>query len=314
MKDRLLLFFDLMWGAPLDLPECLPPGFAFTTDRLRFAEADAAVFHIPEWRYGTGALMPKKPAGQAWIAWSMESEVHYPLLADPDFMRHFDLSMTYRLDSDIPVTYVHPGLATALRRPVRRKTEAVPAVAFISSNWDASGRREYMQELASLIPVDSYGGFMRNRTLKHDRGAVSKRAALARYRFTLAFENAIARDYVTEKFYDPLIAGSVPVYLGAPNIADFAPGEHAYIDARDYPSPVELASHLRQIADDEDAYRAYHAWKKRSFRPAFEELLALSRIHPFARLCQRLSRLWGEPNQSLASATATGSLADDNDL
>lgn len=50
------------------------------------------------------------------------------------------------------------------------------------------------------------------------------------YRFTIAFENAIADDYVTEKFYEPLLSGSVPVYLGAPNIDRFAPSRSSFID------------------------------------------------------------------------------------
>lgn len=55
----------------------------------------------------------------------------------------------------------------------------------------------------------------------------------------MAFENVIAMDYVTEKFYDPLIAGSVLVYLGAPNIADFARARFALLMPlkRKTPSP-----------------------------------------------------------------------------
>jgi hypothetical protein len=34
--------------------------------------------------------------------------------------------------------------------------------------------------------------------------------------------------YVTEKFFDPLIAGSVSVYLGVPDVDKLAPGLHAY--------------------------------------------------------------------------------------
>ena len=41
---------------------------------------------------------------------------------------------------------------------------------------------------------------------------------LAGYKFTLAFENAIGDDYITEKLWRPYKLGSVPVYLGSPSI------------------------------------------------------------------------------------------------
>ena len=59
---------------------------------------------------------------------------------------------------------------------------------------------------------------MQNRLLEEDTGRNSKLNLYRKYKFVIAFENAIEEDYVTEKFYDPLLAGSVPVYLGAPSI------------------------------------------------------------------------------------------------
>lgn len=41
---------------------------------------------------------------------------------------------------------------------------------------------------------------------------------LAQYKFTLAFENAVCVDYITEKLWRPLIVGSVPVYYGSPSV------------------------------------------------------------------------------------------------
>ena len=40
----------------------------------------------------------------------------------------------------------------------------------------------------------------------------------ARYKFTLAMENYVCDDYVTEKLWRPLRLGSVPIVFGAPNI------------------------------------------------------------------------------------------------
>lgn len=64
------------------------------------------------------------------------------------------------------------------------------------------------------------------------------------YKFVFAFENAREIDYVTENFYIPLIAGSVPVYLGAQNVAEFAPDRRSFVDASEFKTPEELARYL----------------------------------------------------------------------
>jgi hypothetical protein len=133
---------------------------------------------------------------------------------------------------------------------------------------------------------------LNNRSLEHDTGRQSKLDTIAQYQFTLAFENAVAPDYVTEKFYDPLLAGSVPVYLGAPNIETFAPGDHCFINVAEFADPRSLAGHLRAVSQDEDQYQQYLAWKSRPLRPAFVRLLEQQTKHVFARLCEKIeSRL-----------------------
>jgi len=39
-----------------------------------------------------------------------------------------------------------------------------------------------------------------------------------KYKFSLAFENAICDDYITEKLWRPLLVGSVPVVMGSPKV------------------------------------------------------------------------------------------------
>ena len=82
------------------------------------------------------------------------------------------------------------------------------------------------------------------------------------YKFYLALENSESDFYVTEKLYQPLAMGAVPVYIGAPNVRDFAPAG-SYIDARAFGSPQALATFLLSLASDEDAYTRYLAWKAR---------------------------------------------------
>jgi hypothetical protein len=38
---------------------------------------------------------------------------------------------------------------------------------------------------------------------------------VGKYKFALAFENAVCRDYITEKFWRPLKVGTVPIVYGS---------------------------------------------------------------------------------------------------
>jgi hypothetical protein len=54
---------------------------------------------------------------------------------------------------------------------------------------------------------------------------------ISKYKFVLAFENTNSKDYVTEKIYHAFLAGTIPVYMGAPNAKNFIPFENSYINA-----------------------------------------------------------------------------------
>lgn len=278
----------LLWNPPPWAPRPGEgEGYSLTHDRALLPEAGAVVFHVPT--LGPVLRLPK-PAGQLWVAWSMESAAMYPPLADPGYLRAFDLTMTYRFDSDVPTPYFEPQLLADLGAPPSPKTESSPAALFLSNEEERSGRTGYLRELMAHLPVDSYGRALRNRTLVEDRGRATLRQVIRAYRFTLAFENSIDTDYVTEKFYGPLGAGSVPVYLGAPNVADFAPGERCYVDARDFAGPRELAAHLAALATDEEAYAGLHAWRGRPLRPEFLRRHEIGSTPPFHRLAAILAR------------------------
>ncbi|OGC94445.1 MAG: hypothetical protein A2W25_08730 [candidate division Zixibacteria bacterium RBG_16_53_22] len=82
-----------------------------------------------------------------------------------------------------------------------------------------------------------------------------KIAIMAKFRFALCFENCAFPGYVTEKIFDCLLAGCVPVYFGAPDITDFIPKE-CFIDFRDFRDFGELEKALREFPEHEwDAKR-----------------------------------------------------------
>jgi hypothetical protein len=74
--------------------------------------------------------------------------------------------------------------------------------------------------------------------------APSKRDVYHRFRFALCFENMRdVRGYSTEKLFDCLQWGIVPVYLGDPALAEILPPE-SFVDYRALGTPEALRSHL----------------------------------------------------------------------
>jgi hypothetical protein len=293
---KTILFYNTMWDLPLDYPpEGLPPPFVLTTDRGCADEAVALVFHLPTLSPGLIEKQLTKKKDQVWVAWCLECDTHLPQMSDPSFVGRFDITMTYRLDSDVVVTYLEPDLPDLLRQPPAEKEDGKLLNAFISSRWNHSRRIEFLLQLMPHIDIHSYGRVFRNRNVANDHGRTTKLEILKAYKFTLAFENAIGKDYVTEKFFDPLMAGSVPVYLGAPNVGDFAPGDHCFINAADWRSPEALARYLKEVARDEHLYAGYFEWKARPFRPQFSRLADLTREHFLVRLCRKVDERLRQP-------------------
>ena len=79
-----------------------------------------------------------------------------------------------------------------------------------------------------------------------------KHELLSRYKFTIAYENTAYPGYVTEKVIDAMVAGSVPVYMGAPDIVDHMPAE-AFIDAQTLSYPETIAAHMEQMTESQAA-------------------------------------------------------------
>ena len=103
----------------------------------------------------------------------------------------------------------------------------------------------------------------------------SKHEVMRNYKFAICYENIYGDSgYITEKFFDAMVAGCIPVYLGAPNIKEYVP-EECFIDKRDFGNYSELHDFLRNMSQDEyfsyleaiDAF--FKSAKSNSFRAEF---------------------------------------------
>jgi alpha(1,3/1,4) fucosyltransferase len=103
--------------------------------------------------------------------------------------------------------------------------------------------------------------------------ARSKYETQAGYTFTICYENMALPGWLNENIFDCFLAGTVPIYLGPPDVTDYVPAE-CFIDKREFPTYPELRAFLKSLTPREvqrykDAGRAYLS--SELFRPFRKE-------------------------------------------
>lgn len=294
-----MLFYTPFFGQPPTIGHLNAEGSAiWTLDRGQLSDADVVVFHVPSY---SPRRWPRKYPGQIWVGWSQEANSHYPRQADADFMRRFDVTMTFEQSADVWTPYLpSPQAWEAIHAtPAATRREGASVAIFASAGVDRSGRLPLLAELMRSVRIDSYGKLFNNRSLPGpDRGNATKIETLRRYPFAIAFENAIEPDYVTEKIFDALLAGAIPVYLGAPNVAEFVP-EGCYIDAATFGGGRALGAHLNSLIEDPERAASYHLWRGRPLAGALLARAGSASGEPFLRLLElcRLRRGGAAPRR-----------------
>lgn len=212
---------------------------------------------------------------------SMESSQYYP---DNDLAnarrKGFTVVMTTSLASDVPVGYFSWAEYDLMALP-KKKTAKSLAAAFISNCGGHNFRLEGLTKLREYgVTIDSYGACLRNKD-----GRVNKVETLRDYKFSLAFENSNEDDYVTEKFWQSLVAGSVPIVIGAPNIHDFEPSPNSILQIKSSNDIEQVAKKIKHLATHDDAYNNTMSWKFEGPSNEFKALVDMAVVHSSCRLC-----------------------------
>jgi len=189
-----------------------------TIDKSRYNEASLVIIHMRS-KFVIEHFPKYRPNNLRTVFLLYES----PMNSDDysQFKDFFNLSATYRIDTDFPRT---------LNAMVWNENTDFDAdydfhgskkgfaAALISNCGDSSGRLEYIKELKKYVAVDVYGRCgdkdcpksFRNGTITSDC-----RAILAdEYKFYLSFENSLCTGYITEKFFWTVKMNTVPVVHG----------------------------------------------------------------------------------------------------
>lgn len=139
-----------------------------------------------------------------------------------------------------------------------------------------------------------------------------KLEAFSNHRFALAFENMTGIDgYLTEKLFDCLRAGCVPVYWGAQDIGDYLPKD-IYVDYREFGTPEALHEYLSDVGVD--AFRSYLE-AARDFLCTEESQLSSSEYaRTIHNRCQEIVSFGGSPSISGSLATEISQRSDIDEL
>lgn len=143
--------------------------------------------------------------------------------------------------------------------PLELCTERVKAIRWFEQNhpedFDLYGigwnKHYFKGALSRLNRFEVLTKLLKPKYPSYKGSVESKKRIYEKYKFAICYENA--RDipgYITEKIFDCFFAGCVPVYWGAPNIADFIPTD-TFIDKRNFKSYDELYGYLKNMSGRE---------------------------------------------------------------
>ena len=161
-------------------------------------------------------------------------------------------------------------------------------------NKVSSDRNSLVEKLVERGLVDSYGKCQHNKDFtsvqKYPPSSAARDGLMKKYAFVTAFENSFYPGYVTEKLWDPLILGSLPIYLGSPNAKSVFP-EDSFVDVNDFVSYDHLCDWIEYLAENRKSYNGYHSWRNNSIPTRVKEFWQFTNQDVNCRLCR-----WGAEN------------------
>ncbi|XP_062408457.1 4-galactosyl-N-acetylglucosaminide 3-alpha-L-fucosyltransferase 9-like [Sardina pilchardus] len=290
-EKPILLIWLWPFGFKFDIKDCMTyfniDSCVLTDDRSLYSAADGVFFYQQTIDRKLN-ILPKgpRPAFQKWIWFNNESPTNTKRVVGFDDL--FNLTMTFRQDSDITARYELSIVRSQEQFVLPQKKQIV---CWISSNnaagTGASTRLNYYHELKKHIDVKVYGRAVSGASfLRHE----DYYSTIASCKFYLAFENSLHEGYITEKLNGPMASGTVPVVLGPSreNYEQVIPAD-SFIHVNDFPNPKALAEYLLQLNQNEDMYMRYFAWRK--YFKATPHLLTVPKefLQPICTACDHIA-------------------------
>lgn len=172
----------------------------------------------------------------------------YIHLYDPYQFDIWDLTNEEIKNKDIPViqiasNFVYPAASNTIYE--ERRAATTWFLEHHPQDYTLYGKGHWKLYRDKLTPA------MREIFDSRYKGVVkNKEEMMRRAKFALVYENMRYNDYVSEKIYDAINVGTIPIYLGAPNIREYVP-EACFIDKDKFGTYDELYDFIISMSDKE---------------------------------------------------------------
>ncbi|XP_069106754.1 alpha-(1,3)-fucosyltransferase C-like [Argopecten irradians] len=267
-----------------------------------YNKSSAVVFHSAT-LYNYKPL--QKQNDHIWVFYALEPPHRHP---SPDtikqWRRLFNWTIGYRRDADILNTYGRfKTLPTGRREDMKQRlvnftdwaNKSDFAAWFVSNCYDNARRNDYANMLKKFIFVDKFGNCGPMKCPKA-QDSECQRMLKEKYKFYMAFESEICRDYITEKsfklFWD--YTYSIPIVRGGGNYTMYLPSK-SYINTENFNSIKELGKYTMALYKDttksvQDFRSATNFRSTQYFRWQENYYVDSMTQEPFCELCRMLHR------------------------
>lgn len=219
----------------------------YLTDNIAYFEKitdfDVILFNMANMRPRTEMILPEtRSDDQIYVFVSTESASNYPV--GPDYNMFFNWTMTYKLNSDVPLPYlavwnrkgdvIGPAANITWKEHMKPTSKYIidklrhkrtAAAWFVSTCGSNNQRMDFVTKLRNAmapygLKLDIYGT-CGDKTCPRQRIEECFGLLETNYYFYLAFENSFSDDYVTEKLLTAAEHYTVPVVYGGANYSRY---------------------------------------------------------------------------------------------
>lgn len=182
-----------------------------------------------------------------------------PLPVSSSYCNFFSQVYTFKdqlVNNKLYRKFYYPFLNTDVKKNLNFEQKKLCSI--VTRNWTKE-RKQITTFFILNEPAFEFWGWNRGpfKKTKKYKGMIpgthsgnSKVEVMSKYKFSICFENCRIPGYISEKIFSCFAAGTIPIYLGAPNIKEYIPKD-CFIDYLSFESNEELLDFLKNMSEEE---------------------------------------------------------------